>query len=152
MQLRKFACGMCLVLALTTQGSVAAEREMNVRQGPDTVFDVPVAEIFPALAEATATDRNGRVGNEFVFWGYRLTNGENVWLYACAPLEGVDCEERRHAVCDGDADILAERSDMGKAVNRRCTAIAVVGAGDRRPGCTDMAVDAELRVGLLSCQ
>jgi len=144
--------GVCLAVALTTTGSVALEREMTVRQGPETVFDVPVEAIFPALAGATATEQNGRVGNEFVFWGYRLANGENVWLFACALIEGVDCEQRRQRVCDGDSQLLAERSDMGRTVDRRCSGIATVGPGDRRPGCTDLATQSELSVGMLACR
>ena len=152
MRLNTLMCGLFTALALTADAGVAAEREMNVRQGPETVFDVPVEEIFPALAGATATDRNGRVGNEFVFWGYRLADGQAAWLYACAPFEGVDCEERRRAVCDGDLEVLAERADAGNAVARHCTVISVVGVGDRRPGCTDIDVQMELSIGLLSCR
>ena len=37
---------------------------MNVRQGPETVFEQPPAEIFPALVDANATGENGRVGSE----------------------------------------------------------------------------------------
>ena len=152
MRLMMCALAFLVSIALPAENGVAAEREMTVRQGPETVFDVPVGDIFPALSGATATGDNGRVGNEFVFWGYRLTDGGEVWFYACALVAGVDCNERRRAVCDGAGDVLAERADMGRAVDRRCSGIAIVGAGDLRPGCTDVAVESPLAVGLLACR
>jgi hypothetical protein len=138
---------------LTGLGTISAqEREMTVRQGPETVFDVPVEEIAPVLDSATATEVNGRVGPEFVFWGYTLANGDEAWLYACALVEGVDCVQRREAICDGPATVLVERADMGRAVDRECRSVALAGTGDLHPGCDDKLYTAPLNVGVVTCR
>ena len=61
---------------LHAESRAIPERQMNVSQGPDSVFNTDVSEIMPRLKGATATNENGRVGNELVFWGYRLADGE----------------------------------------------------------------------------
>ena len=66
-----------------------------------------MAEILPELAGARATGVNGRVGNEFVFWGYQLDDGEQAWLYACALVDEVDCPQRRTEVCDEGFELLS---------------------------------------------
>jgi hypothetical protein len=58
------------------------ERQMNVRQGPDAVFDRPVGELLPILAGSRETGENGRVGNELVFWGFELADGRQAFLFA----------------------------------------------------------------------
>jgi hypothetical protein len=124
---------------------------MNVRLGPETVFDVPVDELFTELSGAAATGLNGRVGNEFVFWGYRLSNGREGWLYACALVDEVDCPQRRSAVCDGDFDVIAERLYMGSAVRRRCNDVGIAGIGELHPGCIDSDYVAPLSIGVVAC-
>ena len=132
--------------------SISAQREMTVRQGPDTVFDVPVERLIPELGGATPTGVAGRVGSEFVFWGYRLADGEEAWLYACALIEGVDCSQRRQAICDGPIDVLAERVETGRAVDRHCRSIAVAGVGELHPGCSDEVYEAALDIGVVACR
>ena len=127
-------------------------REMNVRQGPDKVFDRPVGEILPALAGAKPTRANGRVGSELVFWGYDLADGRNVAFFACAPLAGVDCMTRTQLICPPRGELLETRETEGKVTHRRCTPVAMGAAGSTRPGCNDNENDgADLLVGLVHC-
>lgn len=145
----------CLALAGAATGVVNADeakREMNVNQGPESVFSVAVGEIFPELDVARATDRNGRVGNELVFWGYTLADGRNVELVACTVLGNVDCEARTALVCPGGLDVLSQGTAPGLVRRMHCTSIATVGAGDRRPGCSDRSTSQELVVSLVQCR
>lgn len=139
-----------LGLLVAAAGS-ALEREMSVMQGPDTVFERPPAEILPALAGAKLTGENGRVGNELVFWGYEQSNGRRVFFFACAPLAAVDCAQRVQAVCPANTVVLETQQTTGKIVRRSCSAVAVAGPGEIRPGCDDQVTSADLLVGLVSC-
>ncbi|MGD8808552.1 MAG: hypothetical protein PVG24_03045 [Gammaproteobacteria bacterium] len=144
--------GVLILVALLAVTYVSrAQREMTVRQGPETVFDVPVEQLLPVLSGAVATDVNGRVGSEFVFWGYRLADGTQAWLYACAIIEGVDCLQRRDAVCEGPVEVIAERTESGRAVDRHCRSIAVAGIGELHPGCNDEVYEAALDIGVVAC-
>ena len=127
------------------------QREMNVTLGPDTVFDRPVAEIMPALAGASATGENGRVGPELVFWGYQQTDGRRVFFYACAPQPDFDCAERVPAICPATTTVLATGEANGTLVRRHCRSVAVTPAGDVRPGCEDRVESVSMAVGLVSC-
>ena len=89
---------------------------MNVRQGPETVFEPPPAEIFPALEGATATGENGRVGSELVFWGYEQRDGRRVFLFACALAPDLDCATRVPAICPATTTVLETREASGKTV------------------------------------
>jgi hypothetical protein len=127
-------------------------REMTVRQGPDAVFDRPPAEILPALAGARATGENGRVGSELVFWGYEQPGGRRVFFFACAVRPEFDCAERVPAICPAATTVLETRAASGAMVQRRCRNVAVVGAGDARPGCDDRTEEAaSMTVGLVTC-
>ena len=77
---------------------------MKVKQGPETVFDRPPAEILPALAGAKATGENGRVGPELVFWGYEHDDGRRVFFFACA-------QAARVRLCDARARHLSRDDD-----------------------------------------
>lgn len=127
------------------------QRQMNLTQGPDAVFDRPVAEIMPALAGATATGENGRIGSEFVFWGYRQADGRRVFFFACAPQPDFDCAERVPAVCAVTTTVLATGEASGTVVRRTCRNIVVAAVGDVRPGCDDRVESASMAVGLVSC-
>ena len=127
------------------------ERQMNVRQGPETVFERPPAEIFPALEGATATGENGRVGSQLVFWGYEQRDGRRVFLFACAPAPDLDCATRLPAICPVTTTVLETREASGKTVQRSCRSVAVTSPGDPRPGCDDRLENASLTVGLVSC-
>jgi hypothetical protein len=142
----------CIVL-LAALSAVAEERQMNVRQGPETVFDQPVGEIFPLLANATATNENGRVGGELVFWGYRLPDDRRAFLFACARGVASDCEERIPAICPAPArtDVLETGVHAGKLVRRVCREACIVTPGDLRPCCTDRTERVELSIGLVQC-
>jgi hypothetical protein len=124
---------------------------MNVRQGPDTVFDRPPAEIFPVLEGATATGENGRVGSELVFWGYEQRDGRRVFLFACAVGPEVDCATRVPAICPGAVTVLETRETNGKTVRRSCRTVGVATPGDSRPGCDDRVATASLLAGVVSC-
>jgi hypothetical protein len=125
-------------------------RQMNVTQGPETVFERSPTEFMPALAGAKRTDEAGRVGNEMVFWGYRQQGGEHLFLFACAEVEGVDCQERVLAICP-NAKVLTMQTASGNIVRRSCRAVAVASPGDTRPGCDDKEQMAPLSIGLVSC-
>lgn len=141
-----------MLIALAAAGTTAAQEvTMNVRQGPETVFDEPVEQIVPELEGARATDSNGRVGNEFVFWGYELADGRSAYLFACAIMEGVDCEARRQQICAGGQEIISIAETAGGVRQMRCSRLSVASIGERHPGCTDRTSDLALSVGLVHC-
>ena len=137
-------------LGASAQEKIPA-RQMNVRQGPETVFDRPPAEIFPALEGAAATGENGRVGSELVFWGYEQRDGRRLFLFACAVAPDLDCAARIPAICPSTTTVLETREMSGNAVRRNCRSVAVSAPGDLRPGCEDRLESASLAVGLVSC-
>jgi hypothetical protein len=141
---------LCCALAVTGQED-APRREMTVRQGPETVFDRPPAEIIPALAGATATGENGRVGTELVFWGYEQAGGQRVFFFACAKRLDFDCATRVPAICPAATTVLETRDASGTTVRRSCRNVATIAPGDTRPGCIDQPESADLTVGLVSC-
>jgi hypothetical protein len=148
-----------IVIALASLGCAfgaaaqqeAPERQMNVRQGPETVFDRAPAAILPALEGATATGENGRVGTELVFWGYEQRDGRRVFLFACAVGPDLDCMARVNAICGTTTTVLETREASGNTVRRNCRSVAVSSPGDVRPGCDDRVENASLAVGLVSC-
>jgi hypothetical protein len=127
------------------------ERQMNVTQGPELVFTRPPADIMPALAGATATGENGRIGSELVFWGYRQADGRRVFFFACAPKPNFDCKERVLAVCPLATTVLATDEESGTVVRRTCRNVTVAVPGDLRPGCEDRVESVPMAVGLVSC-
>lgn len=144
------------VLVIAAAGSSASlseevERQMNVRQGPDSVFSETPGQIFPELADATATDQNGRVGNELVFWGYRLADGREVYLVACAMIDEIDCAARESRVCETASRVLSRGASPGLVREINCKSIATAAPGDIRPGCTDTQQSQELAVTLMTC-
>lgn len=151
--MRTTFCEAFVVAALSVlcTASLAAERTMGVTHPPETVFDVPVDEIVPELAGASPTGANGRVGGELVFWGYRLADGRDAEFFACALIEGVDCDARIAAICPAGTRLLASGERAGTVVRRRCREISFANPGDVRPGCTDRSADTGLRVGLVAC-
>jgi hypothetical protein len=141
-----------LSLIGSTAASEEAEREMNLREGPDSVFAVPVEALFPLLEGAEATGRNGRVGGELVFWGYRLSDGRDVALVACAMRSNVDCAAREAKVCPVTGALLARSTAEGLVNRRTCRSISFAAPGDIRPGCIDRDDHEELAVSLLQCR
>jgi len=125
---------------------------MNVRQGPETVFDRPVDQILPELAGATATNENGRVGNELVFWGHRLADGRSAFLFACAPKEGVDCDARAQAICLSGTNVIRRIETQGDVRHMRCRSMTLPKVGDLHPGCTNRVEGEDLAVGLVQCE
>ena len=125
---------------------------MNVRQGPESVFAETPGEIFAELGDATATGENGRVGNELVFWGYRLADGSEAYLVACATIEKINCDAREERVCPTGTRVLSRSISPGLVRELNCRSIATAAPGDIRPGCTDRQRTQELAVSLVSCQ
>jgi hypothetical protein len=130
---------------------IKVERQMGVRQKPDTVFSQPVDTFVPELAGASATGENGRVGGELVFWGYKLRDGRPVFLFACAPSVLVNCDERIPLICPVSTNVLKSSMADGAITRRTCRNIAFAAPGDTRPGCTDDLQPAGLAIGLVSC-
>jgi hypothetical protein len=129
-----------------------AKRTMGVTAGPELVFTRPVQQLLPVLNGARATSVNGRVGNELVFWGYQLENGDEAWLFACAPLDGVDCNARTRLICPaGNTRVVTQTSEDGMVRELDCQAVGQAGIGDLRPGCTDTQKLNPLLVGLAAC-
>lgn len=127
-------------------------RTLGVDLGPELVFNRPVAEVIPALAGATATGHNGRVGGELVFWSYRLADGREVLLHACADLEGVHCAERAARICPaGLPQPILSAAESGTIRELECRAIGQAGVGDIRPLCADAVVVNPLVIGLATC-
>jgi len=138
------------VLGATAQDEIP-ERQMNVRQGPETVFERPPAEIFPVLADANATGENGRVGSELVFWGFDLRDGRRVFLFACATRPDLDCAARVPAICPATTSVLETGEASGNTVRRNCRNVTTAAPGEIRPGCNDRLESSPLAVGLVSC-
>jgi hypothetical protein len=145
-------CRLAFALAVIAAGSLGAqERNTNVTQGPEAVFDRPVTEIVPTLESATASGVNGRVGNELVFWGYELADGRPVYFFACMKSADVDCAQRIESICTTTTTVLESTETNGKIVRRTCREVTTAAPGDTRPGCSDKVEDVALAVGLVSC-
>ncbi len=129
----------------------AQERKMDVKQPPDAVFSEPVSSLLPQLAGAKATGENGRVGNELVFWGYKLGDGRQAFLFACAPMADVNCDERVPMICLTRANVLTTGAANGNVTHRQCHELASAKPGDVRPGCFDTVENLSLSIGLVSC-
>jgi hypothetical protein len=132
-------------------GAGAQERRMDVKQKPDSVFAQPVETLLSELHGATATGENGRVGGELVFWGYRLSDGKPVFMFACAMVENVNCGERTQLICPNRTTVLRTATTGGNIVRRECRNIAAVAPGERRPGCIDTPQHVPVAIGLVSC-
>ena len=149
---RRTFTALAAICVLGSTLAAAQERTMDVTQPPEKVFAEPVAALVPELAGATATGENGRIGAEFVFWGYRLGDGRAAFLFACAQRVDVDCEARVSMICADRTNVLRTGSAAGKVVHRECGAAVVVHSGDRRPGCIEKTQStAPLTIGLVSC-
>jgi hypothetical protein len=127
-------------------------RSMTVTIGPDKVFEHPVESVMPQLRNAVATNINGRVGNELVFWEYRFVDNSRANLFACALLDDVNCEARLAAICPGGGQELIRKVESGVVRQLECRAVGIGGVGDPRPNCTDDTIQNELLIGLMQCQ
>ena len=126
-------------------------RSMTVSSGPDKVFERPVANILPDLGNAEPTGINGRVGNEMVFWGYRLSDNRDVNLFACAMLEDINCESRIRGICPAGGEELSRAIESGIVRHLNCRAVGVVASGELLPNCDDNVRTDDLLVGLIQC-
>ena len=140
-----------ILVAAIAAAAGAQERKMDVKQPPGAVFAEPVASLLPELAGATATGENGRVGNELVFWGYKLGNGHPAFLFACMPKADVNCDERVPMICLARTNVLTTGSANGNVVRRQCHLLSAAQIGDVRPGCVDKLENVPLSIGLVSC-
>jgi hypothetical protein len=139
------------VTAVLLYAAGAQERRMDVKQKPDSVFAKPVEILMRELQGASPTGENGRIGGELVFWGYRLHDGRPVFLFACAMLQDVDCEQRTQSICLEHTTVLRTGTTDGNIVRRECRNIAVAAPGETRPGCIDKLQNVPLAIGLVSC-
>jgi len=144
--------GLLLTSACTTPLEKTPERTMNVSAGPEQVFERPVAEIIPQLSGAAATGVNGRVGNEMVFWGFRLPDNSRVNLFACAMLDDVNCEARLGLICPGGGQELTRVTESGLVRHLNCRAVGFAAVGDLRPNCDDSEKPSDVLVGLMQCR
>ena len=140
------------LLACAASAADEPQREMNVQQGPETVFERPIGEVFPLLTGAVPSNANGRVGNELVFWGYTLQDGSAVNLFACMRRDGVDCEARRGLVCPGASRLLERKQATGRVRTIKCRAVSVDAPGRVRPGCDDRELAETLDAGIVQCE
>jgi hypothetical protein len=107
--------------------------------------------LLPELAGAKATGENGRVGSELVFWGYKLGDGRQAFLFACAPRPDLNCDERVPMICVARTNVLSTGAANGNIVRRQCRELTVAQPGDVRPGCFDKLENVSLSIGLVSC-
>jgi hypothetical protein len=121
----------------------------SISQGPESVFDQPLADIFPDLSGAARTDESGRRGAELVYWGFRLADGKSVMFYACAPGAGVDCGDRGASICRNTGRVLKTATASGKITRKSCTRLCDVTMG--KSCCTTEETPATLAVGLVEC-
>lgn len=149
--IRLLAIAVAAAVSASSSWGNEPERQMNVRQGPDAVFAEPPDQIFSELAGATATNENGRIGNELVFWGYRLEDGRDVFLVGCAKTDNVDCAVREARVCQTETQVIARGTSDGLVRELNCKSIATVGPGDTHPGCTDQERSQSVHVSLVTC-
>jgi len=124
---------------------------MTVTSGPDRVFDQPLGEIFPELENAIPTDNNGRVGNELVFWSYKLEDNRQVNFFGCAILDNVDCERRIRAICPAGGEEINRTVTPGGVRHLHCRSIGLAGTGDLLPNCYDDTQMSDVIVGLVQC-
>ena len=128
------------------------QRTMNVSGGPERVFDEPVDTILSELAGAVATGSNGRVGNQLVFWEFRLQDNSRANFFACSEGEGVDCNRRIRQVCPGGGEELLRKDASGLVRHLDCEAVGIASVGELFPNCTDSEKSEPLLVGLVQCQ
>lgn len=144
------------ILAASLAGCVTVDRTpartTSVIGGPELVFARPVAEILPQLEGASPAGANGRVGNELVFWGYRLRDNTQASLFACLPREDINCDARIARVCPNGGQELARRTEPGLVRYLNCQTVGVVRPGDLYPGCVDNDRNDPLLVGLIQCR
>jgi hypothetical protein len=150
MQKLMFAIGVLATALVAEAAETPLAPQMNVTQGPETVFSTPPADIFPALAGAARTKEAGRVGSAMVFWGYQQSSGARVFLFACAETAEVACEQRVQVVCP-NVKVLNMQTATGNVVRRSCRNITSTSVGEVRPGCDDREEMAPLSIGLLAC-
>jgi len=150
--MRKAIIGICLsaVSFVAAAAEAPLVPQMNVTLGPETVFLRAPTELFPALAGAQRTQEAGRVGNEMVFWGYHQKSGARVFLFACAQVADVDCQQRAQAVC-ANVKVLDMQMASGNVVRRTCRTVTTTAPGEVRPGCDDHVEPTPLSIGVLSC-
>ncbi len=128
------------------------QRTMNVSGGPERVFNEPVDTILSELAGAEATGNNGRVGNQLVFWEFRLQDNSRANFFACAQNDSTDCDRRIRQVCPGGGEELLRKDTSGLVRHLDCKAVGIASVGELFPNCTDSEKDEALLVGLVQCQ
>jgi hypothetical protein len=60
----------------------------------------------PTCASGQTVFHEECVGTELVFWGYRLGDGRTAFLFACAPSELVNCDERVQLICLDGTNVI----------------------------------------------
>ncbi len=158
-EIRSLKLGLCILAVIGAAACTAIEprervpqRTMNVSGGPERVFDESADAILPELAGAVATGSNGRVGNQLVFWEYRLQDNSRTNFFACAQGEEIDCDTRIRQICPGGGEEHLRKDASGLVRHLDCEAIGIASPGELFPNCTDTEQTEPLLVGLMECR
>jgi len=158
-EIKSLKLGLC-ILAVTGAAACTPieplerlpQRTMNVSGGPERVFDEPADAILPELAGAVGTGSNGRVGNQLVFWEYRLQDNSLTNFFACSEGKEADCDMRIRQICPGGGEEQLRKDASGLVRHLDCEAIGIASVGELFPNCSDTEQTESLLVGLMECR
>jgi hypothetical protein len=142
-----------IAVAVSALGqSTIALAGSKVSQGPESVFTQPVSSLFPELSGAARTQDSGKVGDELVYWGYKLADGSSVMLYACAIKDGIDCNERVNGICGTQATSGQSLRTTGRVTHYECKKSCQPELeNSARTCCTRTIAPGPVQAGLVSC-
>lgn len=151
MQIRSITMILAAAAFLTAASAVTYAATVDtLRQGPEAVFDQPLGSIFADLQEAKRTQESGRVGREFVYWGFTLAAGQPVLFYACAITRGVDCGRRSVSLCHKPANVLKTSQTIGRVRHLECRLTCTTDLGSQNC-CSETEAPGPVEAGLVSC-
>ena len=122
--------GFGFIVALLLGATASSqERAIGVRQKLDAVFSQPVEALVPELAGATATDENGRGRRRAQCFGaIDYGDGRTAFLFACAPSEVVNCDERVQLICLDGTNVIRNSTADGTVTRRQLAPTSGVAA------------------------
>lgn len=151
-QVALLLASMVLTACTATPIERVPPRSMNINAGPEKVFARPVPEFMPQLAGAELTSVNGRVGNELVFWEYRLNDNRRLTLFTCLPDEDVNCSSRITAICPNGGEEVVRQEEAGLVRQMYCVPVGNAHVGELYPNCQVNEKPLPLLVGLTQCR